>query len=416
VQQAIDEVHSKNIKVGFEAFGDLSIRDESGNVLCVFSKGNFRTKNFNSEKILKLINSTKSNSADFEISDEYGFVIARFANGHIMTKNFDSSKKKNDVNFEAANILPFNLLNEDHLTKQGVVLSKGSEDDIDGWMCESPCVFYEPSLGKLVMIYTGYKSVNSVLTACHGYAVSDDGISWVKKGKFYGPSGISGAPDEKGTTGPVMVKYGETYYLFYIGLTETGYEGGTKTLCLATGKSLNEFINDNATRHGTVIASGFGWAEDQIWHPSFIKVDDIWYCFINATGVVNSVGKERIGYFTSKNLLGPWKQGEQILTYIDESTRGMQAAIDPSVISYGDLFILMYGTVTSSDHKAYDHWAWTTKEKFPKGWQYGGVGATPTEDYNSQYAHKPYLVKMGSRIYHYYTAVGSQGRCIALNY
>ena len=105
-----------------------------------------------------------------------------------------------------------------------------------------------------------------------------------------------------------------------------------------------------------------------------------------------------------------------MLTYIDENTRGTQVAIDPSVISVGDYFIMAYGTLIQSSGKCYDHWAYTTKADFPLGWKFGGVGASPTEPYNSKYAHKPWLMKFNGRIYHYYTAVGDQGRCIALNY
>jgi sucrose-6-phosphate hydrolase SacC (GH32 family) len=38
----------------------------------------------------------------------------------------------------------------------------------------------------------------------------------------------------------------------------------------------------------------------------------------------------------------------------------------------------------------------------------------PSEDYDRQYAHKPWVIKWNGVVYHFYNAVGDQGRVIAL--
>ncbi|MCC6144545.1 MAG: hypothetical protein IT368_12130 [Candidatus Hydrogenedentes bacterium] len=38
----------------------------------------------------------------------------------------------------------------------------------------------------------------------------------------------------------------------------------------------------------------------------------------------------------------------------------------------------------------------------------------PSEPWDKQYAHKPWVIKHDGVVYHYYCAVGDQGRVIAL--
>lgn len=65
---------------------NLAIVDEESNAVAVFDKGNFKTKNFNSE----VTPQTKSGSTDLSIEDENGNVIVRFSKGHIQTEKFNS--------------------------------------------------------------------------------------------------------------------------------------------------------------------------------------------------------------------------------------------------------------------------------------------------------------------------------------
>lgn len=320
-------------------------------------------------------------------------------------------------NYNGADIVPFNLLNESSKTRQGIVLSRGNGTDFDGNLVESPCIFYEPSLGKLVMLYAAYNKTGDVLTASHGYATSIDGINWEKMGQFWHGSGIDGDPDMGGCSGPVMVIDQGKYYLFYIGLSEVGYEAGEKALCLAVGNSINDFINGTAIRQGIVLSpSGTGWHAISIWHPNFVKHNGKWYLFINASG---ADGKERTGYAVSDTLVeGQWVFNETpLLDYIKESDRGVIKSGDPCVLKYGNWYIMMYfySYYDNGQLRAADEWAYTTSEEFPLGWKYGGQGVTPGTNYDNVLAHKPWLMAFNGRIYHYYTAQNTaQVKSIAL--
>ena len=322
--------------------------------------------------------------------------------------------------YESSSTPAYEFLNYNQLEKVGEVLTKGASGTFDDYIVESPCVWYDPNVEKLVMIYTAYRNEHGTILSSVGYAFSDDGIEWTKQGKFYSPSGVADAPDENGITGPVMVFYGGKYYFFYIGLTGTGYEGGTKSLCLAIGTSIEDFVDNTATRKGTVIAPlGEGWTASwyakQVYHPTFVRKDGLWYCFFNSLGNPNN--KERTGFAVAENLEGPWNVNTKtLLNYIDESEVSVaQIVIDPSISKIDSYFILGYGFNVASINKFCDCWAFTESDNFPYGWQYGGVGVKPSESgFDCRMAHKPFYLKHSGRMYHYYTAVGDIGRCIGL--
>ena len=69
---------------------------------------------------------------------------------------------------------------------------------------------------------------------------------------------------------------------------------------------------------------------------------------------------------------------------------------------------------TSHGSEVVDRYAWTTPAEFPRGWRYGGPVIKNDKNYNKDFAHKPFILIKDNILYHYYTAVGDQGRCVAL--
>ena len=67
---------------------DLDVTDISGDVIVRLSNGHIQTKNFNSENINKVVETTVG--ADLDITDTNGNVIARLEDGHVRTKYFES--------------------------------------------------------------------------------------------------------------------------------------------------------------------------------------------------------------------------------------------------------------------------------------------------------------------------------------
>lgn len=309
--------------------------------------------------------------------------------------------------------------NANHPTKVGVVLDRGTAGQWDAGLVESLHVINDPESGRLAGVYVGYNDTTDNLSTSVGQiglAYSDDGLTWEKAGVLLPPSGTAGAGDVAGTSGPVLVLDNGIYHLFYIGLSANGYEGGTKTLMLATSPSLK---NPVWTRRGAVLsAGGSGWRSLNVWHPSIVKHRGTWYCFINASGVIGGVDRERIGYATATTLTGPW-------TFDDVNSPLLfnPAGIcgDPSVSKIPGGWRMDY--FTSDSGTAADWYTTTTDTAFPLGWRAHNASDTarrtvqpgPLGTMDDTYAHKPYLFRYAGRTIHYYTAVSSTGvrRCAA---
>lgn len=302
------------------------------------------------------------------------------------------------------------------LVKVGRVLNVGASGAWDSSMVEGGCVGLDPATGQYAMTYVGYQSVAGVLTARAGLAHSPDGITWTKTGTpILAGTGVTGDPDEGGVTGPMWLHEDGVYYLFYIGLTQTGYEGGTKSICLATSTT---GLEGPWTRHGAVISpSGTGWRGGAVWRPYVVKRDATYYLFFNANP---TTGGERIGYATATSLMGPWTVDDvnsPVLTVGPSGAWDYNMVGDPVVRRIGDIWIMDYFGTNSAAGTANDGIAVTTDAAFPLGWKKLSLNPVLTSTpgtYDQTGAHKPYTVHIGDALFHYYTAIGIGGRTIAL--
>ena len=296
------------------------------------------------------------------------------------------------------------------LTKCGLVITKGGSGDPDEALAESPTILRDPKSGRYVMAYVGYDAGTTHARAC--YATSNDLATWTKRGVLLAYSGTSGAPDQNGVSGPLLLwdDDGEQYVLYYIGLTSTGYESGTKTICMATATSLA----GPWTRHGAAVTTGSGWRASAVWHANVVHRDGLFYMFFNATG---SDSKERIGYATAPAITGPWTVDDTHSPVLDVAATAWDSNFvgDPSVRRVGDLWVMDYygynGTAAS------DGIAVTPDADFPLGWirHPNNPILTAGATYDAKYAHKPFVFVDGGRVFHFYTAVAADDtRQIAL--
>jgi predicted GH43/DUF377 family glycosyl hydrolase len=85
---------------------------------------------------------------------------------------------------------------------------------------------------------------------------------------------------------------------------------------------------------------------------------------------------------------------------------------DPQVVRLGGLWVMFYfgagwkPKAFDTFAASYDLVSWTKWE--------GPDLISPSEPWDETYAHKPWLIKHDGIIYHFYCAVGDQGRVIAL--
>lgn len=304
------------------------------------------------------------------------------------------------------------------LVKYGIVLPVGVTGEWDAGMVESPSLWYDTNRKMYGMVYTGYGSTDSTrrgykfVTKPHiGLAWSDDLLHWKKDthNPMFSGSGIEGSPDAEGATGPFIWFENGTYYLFYFGTTAKGYEKGTKSLNVSLSTDLRSW-----KRSGTnpiIAPSGNGWRKDAIWHPCVVKEKGTYYLFFNASGVVNGLNEEFLGYATSRDLLH-WEVDDVHSPLIVGSGKpgtwdASGRAGDPSLYKVGNLWYMAY---YSWDKKnSADGLAWTTEEQFPLGWhiyernpvlRIGEPGS-----YDALHAGKPCIFIANDIHYHFYTAV-----------
>jgi predicted GH43/DUF377 family glycosyl hydrolase len=302
--------------------------------------------------------------------------------------------------------------------KCGVVLPAGSFAEWDSGMVESPAVWHDTNCGRHGMVYTGYGSVSSTKRGYEhvtrprvGLAWSDDLIHWKKdrRNPILAGSEVHGSPDSEGATGPFVWLENGTYHLFYIGVTERGYENGTKTLNVATSSDL--YTWKRYERNPIISPAGNGWRRDAIWRPNVVKNGDLYYLFFNASGLVNGLEEEFIGYATSKNLFNWEVDDDNSPLLVGSANPGEWDASgragDPSVYKVGNVWYMAW---YSWDKKnSADGLAWTTEERFPLGWRiYRGNPILRIGDpgsYDALHAGKPFIFRSNGVHYHFYTAV-----------
>ncbi len=304
------------------------------------------------------------------------------------------------------------------LHKVGAVLTLGEPGSFDDGMVESPVVWFDENAGRYGMVYTAYHRIDTTTRGYKavdrpqvGLAWSDDLVNWERdpRSPIFGPSDDPDSPDSHGTPGPYMWYENGTYYLYYFGTTDSGYERGMKTMNMATSTDL---VNWTRNPNNPIIRpEGDGWRNEAIWHPNIVKVDGLYYMFFNASGVIDGHHEEYIGYATSTDLVN-WDVDDEnspvVVGSMEDGTWDSTGrAGDPSLYKVGNKwYMAWYGW----DRKnAQDGLAWTTEEEFPLNWrQYEGnpvLRLGEPGEFDAQHAHKPFIFRTEDRHFHFYTAV-----------
>jgi hypothetical protein len=129
--------------------------------------------------------------------------------------------------------------------------------------------------------------------------------------------------------------------------------------------------------------------------------------FVTFYNAKTKSGYERIGMAVSDHITRWLRYGRDPV--IDN---GPGISGDPQVVRMGDAWVMFYFGAFWKP-KAFDTFAcsydlvrWTRRE--------GPHLVEPSEPWDRTFAHKPWMVKHGGVVYHFYCAVGDQGRVIAL--
>ena len=295
--------------------------------------------------------------------------------------------------------------------KHGIVI-RGEEGDA----VDCPSVFRHA--GRWYMFYIRMNKV--------GYetqlAVSDDLLSWRPLGKILSfrkgtwdasqAAGFIALEDPDWNGSHQLKRFEGKYWLSYCGGALAGYETDPLAVGIAwTG-------NPDQPREWTRLERPV-LTKDQpdvrdferlTQYRSNILLDrseSLGYPLVMFYNAKTVSGYERIGMAVSRNMKTWLRYG---LEPVIDNGKGISG--DPQVVRIGDVWVMFYfGAFWRPG--AFDTFACSYDLVHWSKWD-GPDLVQPSEPWDRQYAHKPWLIKHDGGVYHFYCAVGNQGRVIAL--
>lgn len=137
------------------------------------------------------------------------------------------------------------------------------------------------------------------------------------------------------------------------------------------------------------------------------KDESLGYPFVMFYNAKSETGYERIGMAVSQDMKTWMRYGREPVIDHGEGLSG-----DPQVTRIGDVWVMFYfGAFWQT--RAFDTFACSNDLVHWTPWN-GPHLVEPSEPWDRKYAHKPWVIKHNGIVYHYYCAVGDEGRVIAL--
>jgi predicted GH43/DUF377 family glycosyl hydrolase len=303
--------------------------------------------------------------------------------------------------------------------KYGVVI-RGEENQF----VDCPSIFQQN--GQWYMVYVG-------ITQKVGYetflARSADLLHWDKLGKImsFRPEGWDKAQVDGGVAlceptwggSSELQAFDGKYWMSYIGGPNPGYETAPLSIGMAWTKRPTETKEWNRIAENPVLTgdqTDARWFEKRKLYKSQIIWDKSqllghpFVMYYNASGA----GGERIGMAVSDDMIHWQRYGkEPVVVNGTKDKPGISG--DPQIVRMGDLWVMFYygfkwkqGVKGAFDTFAcsYDLVHWTKWEGEPQ--------IKASEPWDKTHAHKPWVIKHDGVVYHFYCAVGGEGRVIAL--
>lgn len=303
--------------------------------------------------------------------------------------------------------------------KYGVVLTPPDS----GMMADSPTVFRMNDKWYMTYITFDGKGYETWL------AESDDLLHWNTKGKTLSfTSSTWDATQKAGYVGLVNTTWGgdyeprkhdDQYWISYLGGSAVGYEAGRLGVGMAYTPTLDEAIewarlpepvltpNDRNAR----------WFDNKTIFKSSVIYDAgkltgfPYVLYYNAAGdsLVNGQQFESIAMAGSHDMM-QWTR----LSHEPILTKGRGICGDAQIVKMDDLYVMFFfGHNWKDGDGAFDRFACSYDLTHWTPWE-GPNLVQPSETFDKQYAHKPWLIKWNGVVYHFYNAVGDRGRVIAL--
>jgi predicted GH43/DUF377 family glycosyl hydrolase len=301
--------------------------------------------------------------------------------------------------------------------KYGVVI-RGEE----GQLVDCPSIFQYNK--KWYMVYV---SITNEIGYETFLAESSDLLHWTKLGKImsfradgwdrWQVDGGIALCDTRWGGGSKLQSFDGKYWMSYIGGALQGYEPDPLAIGMAWTKTPTE------TKEWTPIAENPVLSRDQPDVREFEKLtlyksQVIWdkrktldHPFVMYYNGKIKNGFEKIGMAVSDNMIH-WKRYGTEPVIANGEDKQTSISGDPQIVKIGELWVMFYfgafwqPGAFDTFACSYDMVNWTKWE--------GPHLIEPSEPWDNQFAHKPWVIKHKGIVYHFYCAVGDQGRVIAL--
>lgn len=207
------------------------------------------------------------------------------------------------------------------------------------------------------------------------------------------------------------------YWLTYIGGARQGYEtdplsiGVAWTLHPDEPGSWTRFSGNPILTPKQVDAREF--ERKTLYRSQVIRDKDqsLGFPFVMFYNAKVKNGYERIGMAVSRDMTSWSRYGEQpVVANGVEKKNGMSG--DPQIVRIGDIWVMFYFGAGWAPG-AFDTFACSRDLVHWTKWT-GPHLIEPGEPWDKTYAHKPWVIKHDGIVYHFYCAVGDQGRVIAV--
>lgn len=284
-------------------------------------------------------------------------------------------------------------------------------------MVDSPTIFRKNDIWYMTYIVFDGQGYETWLSE------SDDLLNWKSKGKILSFTENTWDANQKaGYVSLININWGgdysvenyqDKYWMTYLGGNTVGYESGTLKIGLANSTTLT--VADEWNTNNTPLLSpedeDVRWFENKTIYKSLVIRDSskhTGYPFImyyNAKG--DTANYESIAMAVSDDMI-TWKRyGKNPVI-----TRRKGICGDAQIAKIGDIYVMFYFGAFWKPGAferfacSYDLINWTDWE--------GEDLLASSETYDKKYAHKPWVIKWNGVVYHFYNAVGNNGRVIAL--
>jgi predicted GH43/DUF377 family glycosyl hydrolase len=303
--------------------------------------------------------------------------------------------------------------------KYGVVLTGASTNEL----VDCPSIFQNG--GRWYLMYVANSNKVGYQTFL---ARSEDLLHWQKLGRilsftqtnqwdaWQADGGIALA-DCRWNGAHELQPFNGRYWLSYIGGAKPGYETDPLSIGIAWSTNPIEPAEWHRLPQNPVLGPKQPGARDfetKTLYKSQIIHDDrqsLGWPFIMYYNAKFKNGFEQIGMAVSRDMIHWDRYGtNSVVVNGEEKKRGISG--DPQIVKIGDVWVMFYFGAGWKP-QAFDTFACSYDLVHWTKWD-GSNLIQPSEPYDKVYAHKPWVLKWNGVVYHFYCAVGDQGRVLAL--